>query len=303
MISMSNSIGTMWEIRDVQTVEEQVRASAEHKLGVADQSITAGFFDNDTSAEDRRQYLESRLRECKKEEAAPVLDDDSLNDIIARSESEIDVFKSVDKQRCTDEMAAWQNLCGAKGTDKSKHIPPLPSRLLTDDDLKSFYEVMKISEAPSSSVLPDPGMKKKTSCIGGLDTQQYGRGKRAREVRSYEEQWTEEEFERLCQADSPESPSMNEEGTRKTSAVTTISTVVVKGEMQAPAVPQPPQHPTVEPVVLQNKEATPPSKRGRGRPKRAVEVSSSVPSPGLLGPEKAAEVTMVEAIEKVESYA
>jgi hypothetical protein len=32
----------------VRTVEEQVRASAEHKLGVANQSITAGFFDNNT---------------------------------------------------------------------------------------------------------------------------------------------------------------------------------------------------------------------------------------------------------------
>lgn len=36
------------------------------------------------SAEDRREYLESLLRECKKEEVAPVLDDDSLNDVIAR---------------------------------------------------------------------------------------------------------------------------------------------------------------------------------------------------------------------------
>jgi len=32
----------------VQTVEEQFRAAAEHKLGVANQSITAGFFDNNT---------------------------------------------------------------------------------------------------------------------------------------------------------------------------------------------------------------------------------------------------------------
>lgn len=36
------------------------------------------------SPEDRREYLESLLRECKKEEAAPVLDDDGLNDILAR---------------------------------------------------------------------------------------------------------------------------------------------------------------------------------------------------------------------------
>ncbi|GMY32982.1 chromatin structure-remodeling complex protein SYD-like, partial [Fagus crenata] len=68
----------------VQTVEEQVRAAAEHKLGVANQSITAGFFDNNTSAEGRREYLESLLREFKKEEASPVLDDDALNDLIAR---------------------------------------------------------------------------------------------------------------------------------------------------------------------------------------------------------------------------
>ena len=32
----------------VHSVEEQVRAAAEHKLGVANQSITAGFFDNNT---------------------------------------------------------------------------------------------------------------------------------------------------------------------------------------------------------------------------------------------------------------
>ena len=29
-------------------MEEQVKASAEHKLGVANQSITVGFFDNNT---------------------------------------------------------------------------------------------------------------------------------------------------------------------------------------------------------------------------------------------------------------
>lgn len=39
---------------------------------------------NNCSAEDRREYLESLLRECKKEESAPVLDDDALNNILAR---------------------------------------------------------------------------------------------------------------------------------------------------------------------------------------------------------------------------
>lgn len=76
---------------------------------------------------------------------------------------------------------AWQNLFGGKVSEK---IPPLPSRLLTEEDLKSFYEVM--IDAPTSSVLPDAGMKRKGGYLGGLDTQHYGRGKRAREVNLYE---------------------------------------------------------------------------------------------------------------------
>ncbi|KAK4419537.1 Chromatin structure-remodeling complex protein SYD [Sesamum alatum] len=283
-------------LETVQTVEEQVRASAEHKLGVANQSITAGFFDNNTSAEDRREYLESLLRECKKEEVAPVLDDDSLNDVIARSESEIDIFESVDKQRREEEMVAWENMFGGKGSEKCKQIPPLPSRLLTDDDLKSFYEVMKISEAPTPGVLPNAGMKRKSGSLGGLDTQHYGRGKRAREVRSYEEQWTEEEFERMCQADSPESPVIKEEVNGKTLPVAANSSAVVIGEMQAPITSQLPQHPAVEPQPgLVNKEVTPPSKRGRGRPKRVVEASPLVPCLVPLGSGKAEEVSKVEA--------
>ncbi|OMO77362.1 hypothetical protein COLO4_25220 [Corchorus olitorius] len=230
----------------VQTVEEQVRAAAEHKLGVANQSITAGFFDNNTSAEDRREYLESLLRECKKEEAAPVLDDDALNDLLARSESEIDVFESIDKQRREEELAKWKNVVSESGMDGSKPIPPLPSRLVTDDDLKEFYEAMKLYDAPKNEVPPNVGVKRKGESLGGLDTRRYGRGKRAREVRSYEEQWTEEEFEKMCQVDSPESPKVKEETPEKN-----LPKDASMGTLQQP-----------------NKDATPPSKRGRGRPRR-----------------------------------
>lgn len=81
---------------------------------------------------------------------------------------------------CYVVQIAWQNLFGGKTQEK---IPPLPCRLLTEEDLKSFYEVM--IDAPTSSVLPDSGMKRKGGVLGGLDTQHYGRGKRAREVYSF----------------------------------------------------------------------------------------------------------------------
>eukprot|EP00258_Populus_trichocarpa_P050244 XP_024466263.1 chromatin structure-remodeling complex protein SYD isoform X4 [Populus trichocarpa] len=256
----------------VQTVEEQVRASAEHKLGVANQSITAGFFDNNTSAEDRREYLESLLRECKKEEAAPVLDDDALNDLLARSESEIDVFESVDKQRRDQEMATWKSLLSGQGMDALEPLPPLPSRLVTDDDLKALYEAMKLYDMPKAGAESNAGAKRKGQHVGGLDAKHYGRGKRAREVRSYEEQWTEEEFEKMCQAESPDSPKVKEETGERNLPKEASGSLLAIGCTEPQAPPQlPPLPPPVEPLLLQqSKEVTPPSKRGRGRPRRAT---------------------------------
>ncbi|KAI3896797.1 hypothetical protein MKW98_009650 [Papaver atlanticum] len=190
----------------VHSVEEHVRAAAEHKLGVANQSITAGFFDNHTSAEDRREYLESLLRECKKEESASVLDDDALNDLLARSESEIETFELIDKQRQEEEAIAWQKLVHGSEKDDPTACLPMPSRLVTDEDLKAFVEAMQAYEDANA------GLKRKSEyTAGGLDTQYYGRGKRAREVRSYEDQMTEEEFEKMCQVDPPDSPEFKDD--------------------------------------------------------------------------------------------
>ncbi|XP_019101466.1 PREDICTED: chromatin structure-remodeling complex protein SYD-like [Camelina sativa] len=257
----------------VNSVEEQVRASAEHKLGVANQSITAGFFDNNTSAEDRKEYLESLLRESKKEEDAPVLDDDALNDLIARRESEIDIFESIDKQRKENEMETWNTLVHEPGSDSFDHLTPIPSRLVTEDDLKLLYETMKLNDVPMVAKESTVGMKRKDGSMGGLDTHQYGRGKRAREVRSYEEKLTEEEFEKLCQTEPPDSPQGKGEGSEKsladdTSVIpfeTSIDTLLPTSPTKAITL-QPMEPLRTQPQPL--KEETQPIKRGRGRPKR-----------------------------------
>ncbi|KAL6861338.1 hypothetical protein ACP4OV_017038 [Aristida adscensionis] len=254
-------------LETVRTVEEQVRASAEHKLGVANQSITAGFFDNNTSAEDRREYLESLLRECKKEEAAPVLDDDALNDLLARSEAEIDIFESIDKQRREEEMAAWQKVVQ---DSSSSGVDPaiMPSRLVTDDDLKSFCKAMKVYE--SSNVKSVKVNVRKKGGLGGLDTQHYGRGKRAREVRSYEDQWTEEEFEKLCQVDSPDSPQPG--GMSKDLDILRV----IKPEISAESSKEPEQE-RKDPAPAVGD--SPPAKRRRGRPKRSDILFSPATAP------------------------
>ena len=78
--------------------------------------------------------------------------------------------------------ALWKRLVLEQGNDSSEDVPLLPSRLVTDDDLKSFYEAMKIYEVSGGEAACSSGMKRKSGYVGGFDTQEYGRGKRAREV-------------------------------------------------------------------------------------------------------------------------
>ncbi|KAL9247556.1 hypothetical protein vseg_020976 [Gypsophila vaccaria] len=251
-------------LETVKSVEEQVRAAAEHKLGVANQSITAGFFDNNTSAEDRREYLESLLRESKKEEAATVLDDDSLNDILARSEPEIAVFEEIDKKRREEEMAIWKMLVQERGGDVAEALPPLPSRLVTEDDLNAFYEAMKKNETARDGATSSSGIKRKGGYVGGFDNQQYGRGKRAREVRSYEEQWSEEEFEKMCQSEYPGSIMLKDE---KVNVPQSSESVQIAAKVEIPLQSLQPLPTSLESSLLV-KKVTPPVKRGRGRPRR-----------------------------------
>lgn len=78
-------------------------------------------------------------------------------------------------------QATWKKLIHGQATDGSELVTALPSRLVTDDDLKIFYEAMKIYDVPKAVVVPS-GVKRKGEYLGGLDTQHYGRGKRTREV-------------------------------------------------------------------------------------------------------------------------
>lgn len=76
----------------------------------------------------------------------------------------------------------WKSLVQGAGSKILAPIPPIPSRLVTEDDLKLLYEAMKINNVPMVAVESNVGMKRKGGSVGGFDTQQYGRGKRAREV-------------------------------------------------------------------------------------------------------------------------
>ncbi|KAJ9181978.1 hypothetical protein P3X46_006019 [Hevea brasiliensis] len=81
-------------------------------------------------------------------------------------------------------MVIWRSSLLGQGFDGTEPVPPLTSRLVTDDDLKAFYEVMNLYEVPKAGVVSNSnvGLKPKGRNLWGIDTLQYGRGKRAREV-------------------------------------------------------------------------------------------------------------------------
>lgn len=79
-------------------------------------------------------------------------------------------------------QAAWKLALGGRA-NSSELVQTLPSRLVAAEELKAFSEAMKIYDVPSAvTVSTIGGIKRKSGYLGGLDTQHYGRGKRAREV-------------------------------------------------------------------------------------------------------------------------
>ena len=104
----------MLRLCTVNSVEEKILAAAKYKLNVDEKVIQAGMFDNKSTGSERVAFLEAILEEEQEEEVRvgvgsshgiisssvpqeeqEVPDDESLNDMIARSEEELDLFQVI----------------------------------------------------------------------------------------------------------------------------------------------------------------------------------------------------------------
>jgi hypothetical protein len=138
-------------LQTIGTVEERIVHIASEKRGMADRSITGGFFDGRTGVAERQTYLLELLR-AQRQEIRDAGDDDAghignaeLNRMLARGDQELEVFEKED-ERAVAEVAG--------------HGP----RLATMADVSSLVHAVKESLNP---VDPDEG-------------KEMGRGKRAR---------------------------------------------------------------------------------------------------------------------------
>ncbi|VDO88756.1 unnamed protein product [Heligmosomoides polygyrus] len=105
----AHRIGQKREVRVLRlittnSVEERILAAAKYKLNVDEKVIQAGKFDQRSTGAERKQMLEQIIRaESEDDEDDEVPDDETINQMIARSEDEFNQFQSMDIDRRREE--------------------------------------------------------------------------------------------------------------------------------------------------------------------------------------------------------
>jgi ATP-dependent helicase STH1/SNF2 len=117
------------------SIEENILQRAQYKLDLDGKVIQAGKFDNKTSDREREELLRTLLggdedEEEEKAEREGEIEDNELNEIIARNEEELEWYNTMDRERLELESASWK-------TDKRSNNGTLPllSRLMQDAEL------------------------------------------------------------------------------------------------------------------------------------------------------------------------
>ncbi|KZP30433.1 hypothetical protein FIBSPDRAFT_777644, partial [Athelia psychrophila] len=116
------------------SVEEAMFARARFKLGIDDKVIKAGRFDNKSTQEEQEDFLRSILEADQEEEneEAGDMNDDELNEMLARDENEAEVFRDFDVARDRQQLEAWR-AAGNRGKP--------PTGLMQFDELPKCYQV------------------------------------------------------------------------------------------------------------------------------------------------------------------
>ena len=189
----AHRIGQKNEVRvlrlmTVNSVEERILAAARYKLNMDEKVIQAGMFDQKSTGSERQQFLQTILHQddADDEEENEVPDDETVNQMIARSEKEFESFQKMDLERRREE---------------AKLGPARKGRLLEE------------SELPEWLVKDDEEVEK---CVYDDDDEKFlGRGSRQRKEVDYTNSLTEKELLRAIGEDGCEFDEEEEEDKKK----------------------------------------------------------------------------------------
>jgi SWI/SNF-related matrix-associated actin-dependent regulator of chromatin subfamily A protein 2/4 len=100
-IGQTNEVRVL-RLMTINSVEEKILAAARYKLNVDEKVIQAGMFNNKSTGNERKQFLQQiLLQETEEgdEEEDELPDDEIINQMIARSEEEYNLFNRMDRER------------------------------------------------------------------------------------------------------------------------------------------------------------------------------------------------------------
>jgi ATP-dependent helicase STH1/SNF2 len=173
----AHRIGQKKEVRILRlvtsnSVEETILARAQYKLDIDGKVIQAGKFDNKTSEREREELLRSLFgAEDEDQDDKTIgregeIEDNDLNEIIARNDEELEIYTKLDVERRKAEERSWEQYGGTG---------PLPPRLMTEEELPSVF-------------LNDPNADKE------VEELYTGRGARARKQVAYDDGLNEDQW-------------------------------------------------------------------------------------------------------------
>lgn len=239
------------------SVEEKILGRAQFKLDMDGKVIQAGKFDNKSTNEEREALLRTLMDSAEASEQVgeqDEMDDDDLNEMMARSEEEVAIFQKIDQERAK--------------VDKYGPGHRYP-RLMGEDELPDIYLA---EEVPVEAKVEE----------------YTGRGARERKVTRYDDGLTEEQWLMAVDADDD---TIEDAIARKTAKVERRRVNKEKrgrrntGEESSPEpsresseTPQPRKRrkgPGGKRKADELVEDTPPAKRKKGKPGKAVETLSS----------------------------
>uniref|UniRef100_A0A9J7X539 SWI/SNF related BAF chromatin remodeling complex subunit ATPase 4a n=1 Tax=Cyprinus carpio carpio TaxID=630221 RepID=A0A9J7X539_CYPCA len=166
----AHRIGQQNEVRvlrlcTVNSVEEKILAAAKYKLNVDQKVIQAGMFDQKSSSHERKAFLQAILEhEEQDEEEDEVPDDETVNQMIARSEEEFDHFMRMDLDRRREDA----------------RNPKRKPRLMEEDELPTW-------------IMKDDAEVERLTCEEE-EEKMFGRGSRQRKEVDYSDSLTEKQW-------------------------------------------------------------------------------------------------------------
>ncbi|CAD8155453.1 unnamed protein product [Paramecium octaurelia] len=129
-------------------IEGNILSKAEHKMGLDAVIIQAGLYNQRSTDQERRERLQDFFRQKNKVdlfEAEEIPDDTQINEWIARSEEEFEMFNELDRQRYEQEKLIYKNF------NENKDDQYYNYRLIQDDEVPEWItskqnEVQEVKE-------------------------------------------------------------------------------------------------------------------------------------------------------------